>query len=150
MCFRNKKKVNANRESVAVYFDANDGSFYFEVVSESEFKQFKVGKTQSAEAMFGLSQTPFDNAKGIAWEYDNPQVLYITDVVLNHSATDVILDVLHDFMVMNVMEREAETMRLELPADSPLAASLSKEDDYRIAGQADGYVYFEVDISAFE
>ena len=100
--------------------------------------------------MFVLSQTPFDNAKEIAWEYDNPQVLYITDVVLKHSATDAIFDVLHDFMVMNVMEREAETMRLELPADSPLAASLSNEEDYRIAGQADGYMYFEVDVSAFE
>ena len=150
MCFRNKKKVNANRESVAVYFDANDGSFYFEVVSESEFEQFKTGTKQDAEAMFVLSQTPFDNAKEIAWEYDNPQVLYITDVVLKHSATDVIFDVLHDFMVMNVMERDAETMRLELPADSPLAASLSNEEDYRIAGQADGYMYFEVDVSAFE
>ena len=76
-------------------------------------------------------------------------VLYISDILVNPAVCEIVCDILHDFMVINGLERGKDAIRVQVAADSLLASSLAGEDDYRLAGHIGDIVYYEADTKSF-
>ena len=127
------------------------------VITEKEYDSFLKGDSGDAlEAVFRLSETPFDNAEGLPWTMSSGKVLYASDVKVSKSASSVIFDVLYDFLIINVMEMGGKTMRVKIE-DRKLIKYFSEADDYLMVGKVKtGIVgkvkaaYFEVDVENFE
>ena len=150
MCFGRRKDLKSDTEFVAVCHDAEDGSFYFEVISKEEYDNAASGHwTESVEAVFAVSNKPFDQTENVGWEYGYAAVLYISDILVNPAVCEIVCDILHDFMVINGLERGKDAIRVQLAADSLLASSLAGEDDYRLAGHIGDIVYYEADTKSF-
>ena len=127
------------------------------VITEKEYDSFLKGDSGDAlEAVFRLSETPFDNAENQSWTMSNGKILYASDIKVSKSAHSVICDVLNDFLVINAAEMGGKTLRVKME-DRKLIKYFSEADDYLLAGkEKSGIVgkvkaaYFEVNAENFE
>lgn len=127
------------------------------VITEKEYDSFLKGDSGDAlEAVFRLSETPFDNAENQSWTMSNGKILYASDIKVSKSAHSVICDVLNDFLVINAAEMGGKTLRVKME-DRKLIKYFSEAEDYLLAGkEKSGIVgkvkaaYFEVDAKTFE
>ena len=127
------------------------------VITEKEYDSFLKGDSGDAlEAVFRLSETPFDNAENQSWTMSNGKILYASDIKVSKSAHSVICDVLNDFLVINAAEMGGKTLRVKME-DRKLIKYFSEAEDYLLAGkEKSGIVgkvkaaYFEVDVENFE
>lgn len=127
------------------------------VITEKEYDSFLKGDSGDAlEAVFRLSETPFDNAENQSWTMSNGKILYASDIKVSKSAYSVICDVLYDFLVINAQEMGGKILRVKME-DRKLIKYFSEAEDYLLAGkEKSGIVgkvkaaYFEVDAKTFE
>ena len=127
------------------------------VITEKEYDSFLKGDSSDAlEAVFRLSETPFDNAENQSWTMSNGKILYASDIKVSKSAYSVICDVLYDFLVINAQEMGGKILRVKME-DRKLIKYFSEAEDYLLAGkEKSGIVgkvkaaYFEVDVENFE
>lgn len=145
---------------VGVYHvEDEDGNLVYEhhVLKEQEYEDFMRGRSdRSLEAAFRLSETPFENADRQPWSLNNGKILYASDIKIARSASEVIFDVLHDFLVINTVEMGGKTLRVRLE-DRKMIKSLSDAEDYwEVGSERRGLVgrsqiaYYEVDAEDFE
>ncbi len=145
---------------VGVYHvEDEDGNLVYEhhVLKEQEYEDFMRGRSdRSLEAVFRLSEAPFENADRQPWSLNKGKILYASYIKIARSASAVIFDVLHDFLVINTVEMGGKTLRVRLE-DRKMIKSLSDAEDYwEVGSERRGLVgrsqiaYYEVDAEDFE
>lgn len=117
-----------------------------DAISEKRYKGILTGS--KIVAGFVVSQKPFDDCEAV--NDNNADRLYVEGVVISPRISDVIYDVLHDFIVINCMERGAKWLSLKLDKNSGFAHYLASEDAYKLAGTTVEYIYFDVDVANFD
>lgn len=130
-------EVDVNAKTVdciveVYHVEDEDGNLAYEhhVLKEQEYEDFMRGRSdRSLEAAFRLSETPFENADRQPWSLNNGKILYASDIKIARSASEVIFDVLHDFLVINTVEMGGKTLRVRLE-DRKMIKSLSDAEDY--------------------
>jgi len=141
-----KSKKNDRTSEYVGVFVGKDGSFAFDAISEKRYKGILTGS--KIVAGFVVSQKPFGDCEAV--NDNNADRLYVEGVVISPRISDVIYDVLHDFIVINCMERGAKWLSLKLDKNSGFAHYLASEDAYKLAGTTVEHIYFDVDVANFD
>ena len=139
------KKNDVTSEYVGV-FVGKDGSFSFDTISAKKYNGILTDR--KTVAGFVVSQIPFDDNRDI--EHNDADRLYVEGVIISPHISAVIYDVLHDFIVINCMERGAKWLSLKLDKNSEFAHYLASEDTYKLTGTTAEHLYFDVDVANFK
>ena len=139
------KKNDATSEYVGVFVGKN-GSFSFDTISAKKYNGILTDR--KTVAGFAVSQMPFDGNRDI--EHNDADRLYVEGVIISPYISAVIYDVLHDFIVINCMERGAKWLSLKLDKNSEFAHYLASEDAYKLIGTTAEHLYFDVDVANFD
>lgn len=142
--FRSKK--NERRTEYVGVFVGKDGSFSFDAISEKKYNGILTDR--KTVAGFAVSQIPFVGNREI--EHSDADRLYVEGVIISPHISAVIYDVLHDFIVINCMERGAKWLSLKLDKNSEFAHYLASEDAYKLVETTAEHLYFDVDVANFE
>lgn len=141
-----KSKKNDSPSEYVGVFVGKDRSFTFDAISDKKYNGILTDRKTATG--FVVSQIPFDGNRDI--EHNDADRLYVEGVIISPYISAVIYDVLHDFIVINCMERGAKWLSLKLDENSGFAHYLASENDYNLIETISGYTYFDVDISAFQ
>ena len=142
--FKSKKKGGTS-EYVGVFVGKN-GAFSFDTISERKYSGILTDR--KTVAGFAVSQIPFDGNRDI--EHNDADRLYVEGVIISPHISAVIYDALHDFIVINCMERGAKWLSLKLDKNSEFAHYLASEDAYKLIGTTAEHLYFDVDVANFD
>lgn len=141
-----KSKKNESPTEYVGVFVGKDGSFAFDTISAKKYNGILADR--KTVAGFAVSQIPFDGNRGI--EHNDADRLYVEGVIISPYISAVIYDVLHDFIVINCMERGAKWLMLKLDKNSEFAHYLASEDAYKLIGTTAEHLYFDVDVANYE
>ena len=142
--FKSHKKGGTS-EYVGVLV-GKDGSFSFDMISAKKYNGILTDR--KTVAGFVVSQIPFDGNRSI--EHNDADRLYVDGVIISPHISAVIYDVLHDFIVINCMERGAKWLSLKLVKNSEFAHYLASEDAYKLTGSTAEHLYYDVDVANFD
>ena len=105
------------------------------IITERERSDFLNGNSiYNIEAVFRLSEMPFEKAELQPWTIEKGKVLYVSDIRVRELASVAICDVLSDFLVIIAEKMGGGTLRVRIE-DRKLIEYFSKSDTYRAAGK---------------